>query len=298
MNFWDNLSSWFNRYFSLTTITPLDIVEIIIIAFLFYEVLVWFKKTRAWALFKGIVLILVAVLIAAIFNFSTILWLASKILSVGVIAIFIIFQPELRKSLEQLGRKRSFLHKFFTGNSEKLWISDKGIEEVLMAVVELSRTHTGALICIEEEIDLDEYTATGINIDSAISTQLLNNIFIDKTPLHDGAVIIKEDRIAAATCYLPLSSNQDINKRFGTRHRAGVGLSEVSDAFVIIVSEETGSISLALSGKLIENVSTADLKNRLLDLHKRESEGSLFGFLKKGRKNDEVQGDTSEVGDK
>ena len=297
MSFWDNIVSYFKRYFAITTITPFDIIEIIIIAFLFYEVLVWFKKTRAWALLKGIVLILVAILIAAIFNFSTILWLASKTLSVGVIAIFIIFQPEFRKALEQLGRRRSFLHKFFTGGSSKLTISDQSIEELMTAVVELSRTRTGALICIEEEIDLDEYAATGITIDSNISTQLLLNIFIDKTPLHDGAVIIKEDRIAAATCYLPLSVKQNINKRFGTRHRAGVGLSEVSDAFVIIVSEETGKISLALGGELLEDVDSVELRNRLFELHKAGESSSLFAIFKKGRKNDEVQRDTSEVGD-
>ena len=277
MSFWDNIVSYFKRYFAITTITPFDIIEIIIIAFLFYEVLVWFKKTRAWALLKGIVLILVAILIAAIFNFSTILWLASKTLSVGVIAIFIIFQPEFRKALEQLGRRRSFLHKFFTGGSSKLTISDQSIEE---------------------EIELDEYAATGITIDSSISTQLLLNIFVDKTPLHDGAVIIKEDRIAAATCYLPLSAKQNINKRFGTRHRAGVGLSEVSDAFVIIVSEETGRISLALSGNLLEDVDSVELRNRLFELHKASESANLLGLFKKGRKNDEVQRDTSEVGNK
>ena len=298
MSFWDNIVSYFNRYFAITSITVLDVIEIVIIAFLFYEILVWFKKTRAWALFKGILFILIAVLIAAIFNFTTILWIASKTLSVGIIGIFIIFQPELRKALESLGSRKGVFNKLFNNGSGRNYVSEKSIEELVTAVSELSRSKTGALICIEEEISLDDYINTGIKIDSSISTQLLLNIFIDKTPLHDGAVIIREDRIKAATCYLPLSNNKEINKKYGTRHRAGVGLSEVTDAFVIIVSEETGHISLGLSGKLIEDVDPFELKTRLLKLQETEEKSGLFSKFKKGKKDDEVQADTSEVGDK
>ena len=298
MSFWDNIVSYFNRYFAITSINVLDVIEILIIAFLFYEILVWFKKTRAWALFKGILFILIAVLIAAIFNFTTILWIASKTLSVGIIGIFIIFQPELRKALESLGSRKGVFNKLFNNGSGRNYVSEKSIEELVTAVSELSRSKTGALICIEEEISLDDYINTGIKIDSSISTQLLLNIFIDKTPLHDGAVIIREDRIKAATCYLPLSNNKEINKKYGTRHRAGVGLSEVSDAFVIIVSEETGHISLGLSGKLIEDVDPFELKTRLLKLQETEEKSGLFSKFKKGKKDDEVQADTSEVGDK
>lgn len=298
MSFWDNIVSYFNRYFAITSINVLDVIEILIIAFLFYEILVWFKKTRAWALFKGILFILIAVLIAAIFNFTTILWIASKTLSVGIIGIFIIFQPELRKALESLGSRKGVFNKLFNNGSGRNYVSEKSIEELVTAVSELSRSKTGALICIEEEISLDDYINTGIKIDSSISTQLLLNIFIDKTPLHDGAVIIREDRIKAATCYLPLSNNKEINKKYGTRHRAGVGLSEVTDAFVIIVSEETGHISLGLSGKLIEDVDPFELKTRLLKLQETEEKSGLFSKFKKGKKDDEVQADTSEVGDK
>lgn len=289
--------SYFHKYFSITNVTVIDVIEIIIIAFLFYEVMVWFKKTRAWALLKGIIIILIVVLLAAIFQLNTILWIASKTLSVGIIGVIIIFQPELRRALEQLGKGKLFRN-LFGNNKNKLKISDPSIEELLEAVDAMSREHTGALICLEKDIGLGEYENTGIMIDSAISSQLLVNIFIDKTPLHDGAVIVREDRIVAATCYLPMSASLDINKQYGTRHRAALGLSEVTDALTIVVSEETGDISVAQGGVLYEKISHADLKNRLLLFQNSQADSGLFTKLKKGRKNDEIQAVSEEMGDK
>ncbi|MCQ2530824.1 MAG: diadenylate cyclase CdaA [Lachnospiraceae bacterium] len=287
MSFWENIVSYFHKYFSLTTITVIDVIEIIIIAILFYYLIIWFKKTRAWTLFKGIIMILIVVLLAAIFNFNTILWIASKTLSVGVIALIIIFQPELRRALEQLGRRSIFRGLFSGSSAKKELFSDKTLEETLEAVADLSRYRTGALICFEKEVGLDEYVHTGIELDSVVSSQLLENIFEDKTPLHDGAVIIRDDRIVAATCYLPMSNSTAINKKYGTRHRAGLGLSEVTDAFTIIVSEETGHISLAIGGELIEDVDFGELKNRLIEV---QAASQKTGFLQKLRKGGKENG--------
>lgn len=288
MTFLNNVISYFHEYFLITSVSAVDIIEILIIAFIFYELMIWFKKTQAWALFKGILTILILILLAAIFNFTTILWIASNTLSVGVIALIIIFQPELRRALEQLGQRSIF--KGILGNvKNQSFITDHTQLEIVEAVMELSQAKTGALICIERNVGLAEFENTGITIDSSISRQLLINIFEDKTPLHDGAVIIRENRIVAATCYLPMSENLGISKKYGTRHRAAVGLSEVSDAFTIVVSEETGHISLALDGELIENISIPDLRSRLLEMQEGNSSRERFiDKIKKGRKNDEV----------
>ena len=285
MSFLQNIVSYFHKYFALTSITVIDVIEIIIIAILFYYLMIWFRKTRAWTLFKGIVIILIIVLLAAIFNFNTILWIASKTLSVGVIALIIIFQPELRRALEQLGRRSIFHGIFFSNGTKKMRFSDKLIEEVLKAVSDLSRDKTGALICLEMDVGLDEFIHTGIELDSVVSSQLLENIFEDKTPLHDGAVIIRDERIVAATCYLPMSSSRSLNKKYGTRHRAALGLSEVSDAVTIVVSEETGGISLTARGKMFEDMELGDLKQQLLEAQTGTAEESLLTKIKKGETN-------------
>ena len=296
MSFLQNIISYFHKYFSLTSITVIDVIEIIIIAILFYYLLIWFRRTRAWTLFKGIVVILVVVLLAAIFNFNTILWIASKTLSVGIIALIIIFQPELRRALEQLGRRSIFRGIFFSSGAKKLRFSDKMVEEILKAVTDLSRDKTGALICLEMNVGFGEYEHTGIVLDSVVSSQLLENIFEDKTPLHDGAVIIRDERIVAATCYLPMSASRTLNKKYGTRHRAALGLSEVTDAFTIVVSEETGAISLALGGHLYEDLDTGELKKRLLDAQAGTMEESLISKIKKGEKDhDQSQSVPEEV---
>lgn len=273
----ETIKSFVNDYLvwlSIPKLTLTDILEILILAFLIYHIVNWIKNTRAWMLVKGIIVLCIFSLIASVLNFNVILWIISKTINVGIIAVVILFQPELRKALEQLGRKNivtSFIP--FDDQKEKNErFSDKTISEIVRATFELSKTKTGALMVIEQNIILSEYERTGINIDSAISSQLLINIFEHNTPLHDGAVLIRGNRIVAATCYLPLSDNMELSKDLGTRHRAGVGISEVSDSLTITVSEETGKVSIAIGGVLIRNVDGDYLKNKLQSLQKRSAE--------------------------
>ena len=283
-----NVVSFVERYITIPKVGVTDMVEIVIIAALIYEIMIWIKNTRAWTLFKGIVILIVFVLLAAIFNLNTILWIADKTLNVGIIAAIIVFQPELRRALEQLGRK-NFINNIFTFDDSKNTnerFSDRTITELVKATYELAKHKTGALIVIEKEISLTEYERTGIAIDAEISNQLLINIFEHNTPLHDGAVIIRGDKIVAATCYLPLSDNMELSKELGTRHRAGVGVSETTDSFTIIVSEETGKVSVAEGGKLIRNVDGENLKSELITLQNKTVDSKRFKIWK-GRKHNE-----------
>ncbi|MCI5920216.1 MAG: diadenylate cyclase CdaA [Roseburia sp.] len=274
-------------YSYLPDVSITDVVEICIISFLFYQVLLWIKNTRAWMLLKGILVILTFVLIAAIFQMNTILWLAEKTFSVGVVALVVIFQPEMRKALENLGRK-NFLASiipidFSKGTNEKF--SDKTINELVKASFEMGKVKTGALIVVEDEIVLSEYERTGITVDGVLTSQLLINIFEKNTPLHDGAVIVRGDRVISATCYLPLSDSMTISKDLGTRHRAALGISEVSDSLTIVVSEETGKVSIALSGELYRNVDADFLRNKLAYIQKREQDISKIESWKRRLKN-------------
>lgn len=248
-------------------ISAIDIVEIVIIAILLYYLMIWIKNTRAWTLFKGILIILLFLLIAAIFQMTTILWLFGKLLNFGVIALIIIFQPELRQALERLGRNNLFtffLNFDFSTKSTEERFSEHTINEMVRACFEMSRARTGALIVLERSVVLDEYVRTGILLDASISRQLLLNIFEHNTPLHDGAIIVRDNRIVAATCYLPLSDNMHLSKELGTRHRAGVGISEVSDAITLIVSEETGAVSITTDGKILRNLDENTVKEHLI----------------------------------
>lgn len=279
-----------NKYLTwidLPVVTVIDIVEIIIIAFLFYTILVWIKSTRAWMLFKGLMMILVFVFLAAIFQMNTILWIAEKTINVGVIALVIIFQPELRRALEQLGRKNFFmgLTSFDFGRNETEKISEKTINELVKACTEMGKVKTGALIVIEDTVMLSEYERTGILVDAVLTNQLLINIFEKNTPLHDGAIIVRGDRVVSATCYLPLSDNMELSKELGTRHRAAVGISEVSDSLTIVVSEETGGISVAIGGKLERNLNQEGLRKYLKVLQKYEPDNKRKGLLKRRLKN-------------
>lgn len=242
----------------------IDIVEILFITFLLYFFMCWIQRTRAYTLLRGILTVVLFILIAYIFRMTAILWITQRLASVALMALVIIFQPELRKALESLGNKKLFSSIFpFEGQEKDELFSDRTITEIVRAVNEMSEVRTGALIVIEQKILLDEYINTGIELDAKISSQLLTNIFEHNTPLHDGAVIIRGDRIVSATCYLPLSDNARISKRYGTRHRAGLGLSEVSDAFTIIVSEETGRISITYMGKLETGITSSNLREEL-----------------------------------
>ncbi len=263
--------SLFKEYFyvlSFPKIGLTDILEIFIIAFTIYHVSLWVKKTRAWALVKGILILFLCYIVAYLLNMSVILWIFNKTLAIGITALIIVFQPELRKALEELGKKnivRSIIP-FDEQKDKNRRFSDRSINEIIRATVEMAKVKTGALIILEQDIVLSEYERTGITLDSVISSQLLINIFEHNTPLHDGAVIIRGDRIVAATCYLPLSDNLGLSKELGTRHRAGVGISEVSDSLTIIVSEETGKISIAIGGKLLRNVDGDLLKKKITEI--------------------------------
>ena len=259
--FMDKYLSWIDK----PKIGVTDVIEIIIIAFVLYHIMVWVKNTRAWMLFKGIIVILIFLLIAALFQMNTILWLSGKVVNIAAIALVIIFQPELRNALERLGRK-NFLTAFFSFDFQKastVRFPEKTITEIVKACYEMGKVKTGALIVIERDVMLNEYIRTGIPLDSLVSSQLLINIFEHNTPLHDGAIIVRGDRIVAATCYLPLSDNMELSKELGTRHRAAVGVSEVSDSMTIIVSEETGAVSLAVEGTLYRNIDADFLKSKL-----------------------------------
>lgn len=245
-----------------------DFIEIFIIAYVLYKVLLWFRGKQAWTVFKGILILIGSALIAYIMEFNTILWIFANTINVGIIAVFIMFQPELRSALEQLGKSnfaRNFLL-FADGRESNGRITEENINQILQATEVMSKAKTGALIVMEREVDLSDYIKTGIMLNANISKELLLNIFEHNVPLHDGAVIIRGQQIVAATCYLPLSDNMSISKELGTRHRAGVGISEQSDAIVIIVSEETGKISIVVGGNLVRAVDSQYLKNKLINL--------------------------------
>ena len=270
------------------TITWVDVVEILIISFLFYHVLLWIKSTRAWNLFKGIMVILIFVLLAALFQMSTILWIAENTLNVGLIALVIIFQPELRNALENLGGKNILGNLFVFNKAEEQKFSNHTIDELVKAVFAMGKVKTGALIVIEDEILLDEYIRTGIDVDALVSSQLLINIFEKNTPLHDGAIILRGDRVVSATCYLPLSDSLRLSKELGTRHRAAVGISEVSDSMTIIVSEETGRVSVAYRGEIFRDMDADSLRAKLTQLQNLNVEKPAKGveILKRRFKNE------------
>ena len=263
-----------------------DLVEIIILSFLIYHILVWIKNTKAWSLLKGILVIAVFILFAAYFEMNTILWIVNNLFSVAVTAVVVILQPELRRAVEELGRKNiiSSIIPITVGRGpEGGRFSDKTINEIVKACVEMGRARTGALIVMEKDESLTDYERTGIEIDGVVTSQLLINIFEHNTPLHDGAVIVRGDRVTSATCYLPLSDNMRLSKELGTRHRAGVGISEVTDSLTIIVSEETGKISVAYGGDLERNVDSERLRARLGDLQNKSEEDSRKRIMWKGR---------------
>ncbi|MBR5047001.1 MAG: diadenylate cyclase CdaA [Eubacterium sp.] len=271
----ESLQKLFEKYLywlSLPNIGFTDILEIIIISMIVYQVIRWVQFTRAWTLFKGILFLLVFALFAAIFQLNTILWLLVNSFSVGITAALIIFQPELRRALERLGRGDFFskfnLFSFSMNNGEDALFTEKTAKEIVRATYEMAKDKTGALIVVEGSVSLGEYERTGIHIDGVVSNQLIINIFEHNTPLHDGAVIVRGNRIVAATCYLPLSENMNIGKELGTRHRAAVGISEVSDSITVIVSEETGKVSIAAEGRLTECDSRESLMDRLEHLYR------------------------------
>ena len=264
----------------------IDIIQIALIAFFVYQFMVWIKYTHAYTLLKGILVVLLFILVAYIFKMNTILWIFSNLASTLIVGVIVIFQPELRKVLEQLGQKKimAALIPFDAGKEVKERFTDKTISELVKACFDMGEVKTGALIVIEQNIRLTEYERTGINVDAMLTSQLLINIFEHNTPLHDGAVLVRGNRIVAATCYLPLSDNMELSKQLGTRHRAGVGISEVTDSVTIIVSEETGQVSVAQGGRLIRNISSTQLRDVLEKAqNKKVVDNNRFRQLLKGR---------------
>ena len=265
----DNLS---NLYIPRPGI--IDILEIAILAFIIYHILVWIRNTRAWFLMRGIAFLMVMFVVAVILEMNTIIWIAQNVVYLGVIAVTVILQPELRKALETLGKTNffsAFLPVDFNRDEEGLF-SDRTIKEIAKACVEMGKVKTGALIVIAQNDLLTEYENTGIEVDAVVSSQLLINIFEHNTPLHDGAVIIHGNRIRSATCYLPLSDNMHISKALGTRHRAGLGISETTDSMTLIVSEETGKISVAYKGELTRNLKAEDIEKQLSKIQNKPAE--------------------------
>ncbi|MBS6466793.1 MAG: diadenylate cyclase CdaA [Clostridium sp.] len=285
----ENIFSSFGDFFKTIYFPQIhvpDIIEIIIIAIVLYQVMGWFKKSRAWTLFKGIAVLALCWLVAAVFDLNTILWIFRNTISVGIIAIIIIFQPELRRALEQLGKQNFIATLFDSSSSERRErFTTKTMNELIKAAFEMSKNKTGALIVIEQNVALGDYERTGIPIDAVVSSQLLVNIFEHNTPLHDGAVIMRNNRIVAATCYLPLSDSLEINKELGTRHRAGIGISEVSDSMTIIVSEETGDVSVAVGGELFRGLDADNLRKKLSYIQNKSLDVKRFR-LWKGKKNE------------
>lgn len=265
---------------AFATIRLTDVVDILLVTFLFYKVITVIRSTRASRIAKAIVLFLLMTWVTNITRLNTLYFILSRILELGFIALVIMFQPELRRLLERLG-SRSFRELVAAEEERSL---DHAIRAVVTSCESMSKSRTGALIVFERKILLDDFFKTGTILDAAASDELLRNIFFPKASLHDGAVIIRQDRIAAAGCVLPLSENQHLSSDLGTRHRAGIGMSEASDAVVVVVSEETGTISVAIGGMLkrhlaartLERLLQAELENSAGD----KKPGTLYGRLR------------------
>ena len=260
---------------SLKSMSFTAIIDILVVAFIFYKGYMLIKETRAEQLLKGIALIIILIPISAILNLSMLYFILSKTLTIGIISVVIIFQPEIRRALEHLGRSAfEDKHGFVDKEQRNIYVN-----EIVNAVSNLADSKIGALIAIEQGTGLGEIISSGTIIEAKITSNLLENIFVVNTPLHDGATIIGKDKILAAGCVLPLTNNKEINKKLGTRHRAGIGLSEISDALVIIVSEETGTISLAINGRLTRNYDKDRLRSILLKImdHREEKNVKTAG---------------------
>ncbi|MDO5559606.1 MAG: diadenylate cyclase CdaA [Oscillospiraceae bacterium] len=268
MNILDSIQGLFKSIWSIfSTVSPIDLLDIVLLTFIVYKLIKIIRETRAGQLIKGIMLILVAYMLCDFLNIKTMKFILSAILSNGFIAIFIMFQPELRRALEKVGRTSMSKISFFSEHSSEYtakWV--RAIDEICDACEELSATTTGALIVIERQTKLGEQLSTGTIMNAVPSKELFGNIFYPKTPLHDGAVIMRDGMIIAAACFLPKPEREElINKKLGSRHRAAIGMSENSDAIIIVVSEETGTISIALNGELSRNYTSRSLKKFLTE---------------------------------
>ena len=264
------METFFNNIVSSIGIT--DVLDILIVAFIVYKVLVFIRETRAEQLAKGLVILVIITLLSRLLHLYTLNWILSGVMTVGLVALVVIFQPELRRALEHLGRSR-FVNVLDGVDKEE---AKRMVLEMVEAIDNMSSSRTGALIVIEGEITLNDIVETGTIIDAAVSTEMIGNIFYEGAPLHDGALIVRGDRLYAAGCVLPLTQNKQLSKELGTRHRAGIGITENSDAMVIIVSEETGVISIAQNGNLTRFVDVKKIEKTLLGLYFDEDRKYTF----------------------
>ena len=279
------------------TVDLFDVFEILIIAFLVYYILAWMKTTRSWRMLKGLIVICVFLVVVNVMKMDNIVWITQNVLSFAVTAIIVVLQPELRQALELLGEKNFLPSIGFSGSSNKQAdvFSEKSVNEITKACVEMGKVKTGALIVIERTESLKDYERTGIEVDGIITSQLLINIFEHNTPLHDGAVIVRGNRVTCATCYLPLSDNLGLSKDLGTRHRAGVGVSEVTDSLTLIVSEETGGISIAYEGELMRHLDAETLKEKMRQIMNMNGEEDAKGrHRRKGKGKTKGEKETAE----
>ena len=297
----ERIGALINKYitsFHWPNINVMDVVKILILAFILYKAMVWIKNTRAWAIVKGMAIVLIFMAIAVLLDMTTIIWLAKSLFMLIGLAIIVALQPEIRRLVEELGQT-NFLTALLKLDEKKVEgrFSDDTLNEIIVASYEMGRAKTGALIVIEKDSPLEEYERTGIKVDAVVTSQLLINIFEHNTPLHDGAVIIRGDRVAAATCYLPLSDKRTLSKELGTRHRAGVGISENTDSMTIIVSEETGKVSVAYGGELFRALDVSELRRKLeMIQNKHLAERKLFKKKnKKGKQETVTEETTGEV---
>jgi len=270
-----DINSFLNGFFNIILrMSIYDLIDISIVAYIFYKIFMFIKDTRAEQVFKGIIFLLLATQLSNTFKLHTVYWISLKALDYGVIAALIIFQPEFRAGLEHIGRAKFNLFGKNVNTSEETL--NRNIEEIVEALYSLSRQKIGALIIMERETRISDIINTGTIIDAEISRQLLINIFIPNTPLHDGAVVIRDSKVKAAACFLPLTESKDLSKDLGTRHRAGIGVSEVSDCITLIVSEETGGVSIAKAGKLYRDISRERMMNILRSNLKTNTETRSF----------------------
>ena len=279
----------------IQTVTVWDILDIAIIAFIIYKVLSFVRKTNSANVVKGIILLIAVMWLSSLMHLSVVSYLLGSTFEIGLLAIIVLFQPEIRRLLEQFGSSSNFKDLF--GRPNKVRNIESAIAQTVLACTDMARSRTGALLVFERDINLDSYSTTGTIVDASPAAELLKNIFYDKAPLHDGAVIVRDGRVAGAACMLPLSSNSNISRDLGMRHRAGIGISERSDAVVAIVSEETGAISVAIDGMLKRGLSPDTLEKLLRnELVPAEEKTGLFRQAKSRKKNEKADKDRS--GDK
>lgn len=268
-----------------------DVLDVLFVTVVLYLLLVWFRKTRAWTLLKGVAILVLIFVVSTILKMNVTSFILQNTFIYGVLALVIVFQPEIRKALERLGHGGVF-SLFNSSSKVSNYFSAETLDQIIAAMEAMQKTKTGALICIERDVRLGEYIQTGIEIDAVVSDALLVNIFEKNTPLHDGAVIIRGNRVVAATCYLPLSENMTLSKEMGTRHRAAVGLTEASDAIVLVVSEETGAMSMVVGGEITRNIDRSTLRNAFIRTQEHEQAKieklrKPLDFLKKALKKED-----------